>query len=859
MLMRAQLQLEEVVEVLAIDWEVNKKPTFDLAFRLPDPLDLLTICSSLVILEDSTAENKKTSTPQRRTLVRLAHSSVKEYLISDRMGISPASSYALNEALSHSFITKCCLIYLLQFTTPLDPQLVQTFPLVPYATRFWTHHFQASTELDTEELENMAFILLTSDQVPYVSWCHFYDPDKPWLGHDDIWPEAGGSSLYYMSLLGLSQLCKRLLVADVDPNGFGGLFFTPLLAAAKNGHENVVELLLKSKANPNPANCRDTTPLFVAALGGYLNIVESLLSHGAVVNYRLPALRSNALEAAARHGHEGVVQALLDAGADPTYYNRKFRKGIPIVEAALSGHATIVRQLSPLSSAFGIQEAIIAAASEGHENVVRLLIEAKTDLELALSCAARVGAHDMVSRLIRKGASVNTSTRVYKGTRFYHMDGPLAAPLASAIRGGHELIMQGLIAEGANYEHSMLSLAVEHGHAHIVRCLIRQYPHEQVILSESLVAAIQNNSKSIVELLLDNGADIEHEDSWDGRPLHVAVKSGNLDLLEFLVGRGADINSEEGLEKYDLRCDALQSAASRGHSPMVRFLVEHGADPEMYGCSQRNALQLAASGGHAPVVKELLAAGANINSRGQMGTALHCATTGNQPDTVKLLLEHGANANEITATNEGITSPRPSPLLRASMDGNLQIVKILLAAGADPNAPSILWGNSEMPLHAAAKIGNIDVLEVLLEHGANVNAQAEDGFSAIHFAAQRGHHDALQFLLLDHHANPEVRLFNGSLALHTAASHGHPQCIEVCLEAGLDVSNQNSQGRTPLHWATEHGHKAAVETLLAKGVDVNVRERQTGMTALDYAKEKAYEQPKKESWKDLVRLIEAKT
>lgn len=193
------------------------------------------------------------------------------------------------------------------------------------------------------------------------------------------------------------------------------------------------------------------------------------------------------------------------------------------------------------------------------------------------------------------------------------------------------------------------------------------------------------------------------------------------------------------------------------------------------------------------------------------------------------------------------------------MDGNLQIVKILLDAGADPNAASILWGNSEFPLHAAAKIGNIDILQVLLEHGACINTQAEDGFSAIHFAAYSGHHDALRFLLLWNHANPEVTQVNGNLALHTAASYGHPQCIEVCLEAGLDVSSQNIQGRTPLHWATQQGHKAAVEKLLTKGVDVNVRDTETGMTALDYARQKAHEQPERESWKDLIKLIEAKT
>lgn len=515
---------------------------------------------------------------------------MKEYLISDRIGKSPAIGYALNEALSHSFITKCCLIYLLQFRAPLNPDSVRTFPLVPYATRFWTHHFQVSGVTDREELENMAFTLLTSDQVRYVSWCQFYDPDKPWIvqWNDGDWLEANGSPLYYMSLLGLSQLCKRLLAANADPNAAGGLFCTPLLAASKNGHQNVVELLLVSKADPNLTNGRDTSPLIVAATGGYLTIVESLLSHGVRVDQESISqrFRGTAMDAAVRHGHEGVVQTFLNAGPRArtrfTHHSgRKWTKGPPIVEAASNGHDIIVRQLLPSSSAFGIQEAINAAASKGHENVVRLLIEDKTtDLELALSCAMRVGAHDMVSRLIREGARINKDTRLKRHTRISntkHLS--IATPLESAIIGGHELIMQRLIADGASYDPDMLSLAVKNGHARIVRCLIRQYRHEPVNLSRPLVAAIQNSFKSIVELLLDNGADIEHEDSWYGRPLQVAVKSGNLDLLKFLVGRGAGINSEGGPESRGV----LQSAASRGRLPMVRFLVEHGADPEMYG------------------------------------------------------------------------------------------------------------------------------------------------------------------------------------------------------------------------------------------------------------------------------------
>ncbi|KAL8788065.1 MAG: hypothetical protein Q9195_007479 [Heterodermia aff. obscurata] len=871
------LQLEEVVEVLAIDWEVNEKPTFDLDFRLPDPLDLLTICSSLVTIKEGLLDNRDVSAPQKRTFVRLAHSSVRDYLISDRISISPAADYALNTAVSHSFITQCCLIYLLQFTGPLEPRSALTFPLVQYAAQFWTHHFQASGVTDKEDLENMAFKLLTSDQVPFVDWCHFYDPDRPWLVQSnhggwqtlpdrppwlvgvinfDRWYDVDGSPLYYMSLLGLSQLCKRLLAAGADPNASGGLYYSPLRAAARNGHGDVVELLLKSQANPNRTKRGESTPLLAAASRGYRKIIDSLLSHGVEVDNMpinaSPGPIGTALAAAARNGHERVVQILLDAGADPNRFDRKGGNGPPIVEAALNGHDAIVLQLLPSTHPIGARMAMVEAASAGHEKIVRRLLETETVNELALSCAARVGAGDMVSRLIDKGTGLNPEPS------------HISTPLESALKGGHELIVQQLISKGARYNPDMLSEATYYGHTHLVQYLIEQFPHDPVVLSKCLCSAVRGSSKSMAELLLDKGANIEIRDPWQGRPLHVAARSDNLDMVKFLLDRGANIDSEsvidsEGESNRYGPDNVLQYAASRGNLPIVHYLIERGADTDTYGWSQQNALQYAASSGHIPVIKELLAAGANVNSRGQMGSALHCAISGNQPDAVRLLLQSGANASEITETNKYNDPPWPNALLLASMNGNLEIVKILLDAGADPNEPSILWGNWEWPLHAAAQIGNIDVLQVLLEHGADVDVQAvEDGFSAIHFAANNGHHDALRYLLVDHHANPELRIFNGSLALHIAAYRGHPQCIGVCLEAELDVSSQNSQGRTPLHWATEQGHKAAVEKLLTEGVDVNVREIETGMTALDLAKQKAYEQPENKSWKELVKLIKAK-
>ena len=164
-----QVQQEEVTEVLAIDWEREDKPNIDLTFRLSDTQDLLTICSSLITIEKEAFNSNSDSTQEETKSVRLAHSSVKEYLMSDRIRSSPAAIYALEERTSHSFIAQCCLIYLLQFTGPLNVEIAQAFPLTRYAAKYWTRHLQAIETTERHSLEDMAFVLLRSDQVPYAS------------------------------------------------------------------------------------------------------------------------------------------------------------------------------------------------------------------------------------------------------------------------------------------------------------------------------------------------------------------------------------------------------------------------------------------------------------------------------------------------------------------------------------------------------------------------------------------------------------------------------------------------------------------------------------------------------------------
>lgn len=139
------MRLSEMVEVLAID--LSDDPVFMPDERLPNPLDILTICSPLVSV------TAKSTTADNAEELRLAHFSVKEYLISERITFTPVLRYHITSSSANSFIAKSCLAYLLYFEKPITSKpalLDDKYPLYGYAAEFWANHYRIITD-ETEK------------------------------------------------------------------------------------------------------------------------------------------------------------------------------------------------------------------------------------------------------------------------------------------------------------------------------------------------------------------------------------------------------------------------------------------------------------------------------------------------------------------------------------------------------------------------------------------------------------------------------------------------------------------------------------------------------------------------------------
>lgn len=523
-----------------------------------------------------------------------------------------------------------------------------------------------------------------------------------------------------------------------------------LLSAARHGQTHVLERLLDHGCEAGFVNDYGNMPLLYAATKGHEGVIDVLIDRGAEINaqggrYGITGVRyDNALQAAALGGHEAVVQLLLRRGADINLQGGQY--GNAIQAAALGGHKTILKLLFAKGAEINGHEvgeygnALQAAAVRGHLAVVQLLLETGLHVNTqggkygsAVQAAASGGHKAVLHFLLARGAEINMQGGMYGNA--------LQAAACKALEG----VVNVLVDRGAKIN-------------------TRGGPY-----GNALQAAAFGGNKAILQLLLSRGAGINVQGGGYGNALQAAAFAGNKEILSILIEKGADINAQGG--KWG---NALQAAAYRGHREIVRFLLEKGAKVNAQGGTHGNALQAAASRGHTIIVKILLERGADINAQG------------------------GEYANALQAT---------------AFQGHTTIVEMLLEKGAQINAQGGPYGNA---LQAAASHGNRPTIQLLLDKGAKVNLQGGAYGNSLTAAAYHGHKTIVE-ILLAHGA--DVGIHGGAYgnALQAAVISGNKALVKVLLDKGAKVDAQGGIYNNALEAAIEEGHDAVVQLLLSRG------------------------------------------
>lgn len=274
-----------------------------------------------------------------------------------------------------------------------------------------------------------------------------------------------------------------------------------------------------------------------------------------------------------------------------------------------------------------------------------------------------------------------------------------------------------------------------------------------------------------------------------------AVLNGDAATVQQYLAAGADPNTMHPTGR-----SLLAVASSRGHTDVVRVLVEGGADIELGWPSLGSSpIMAAARKGHDEVVGVLIAAGANVNHTDSLQiTPLGMAIHEGHENVVRLLVNAGATIN-------------PSDISSASELGHTGIVKIL--EGVEPETAVKAASDA---LSSAVQAGDVASVRKALSSGADPNALYL-GQSLLFYAAGNDHLEVVT-ALLDSGADVDL----GWAALDTtplmaAANKGHDEIVQILIAAGANIEHTNTMSLTALRLAAIGGHEKVVQALLAAG------------------------------------------
>ena len=376
-------------------------------------------------------------------------------------------------------------------------------------------------------------------------------------------------------------------------------------------------------------------------------------------------------------------------------------------------------------------------------------------------------------------------------------------------------------------------------------------------LSEACI----NGSAAFVRLLLKSGANPNTVIATGETPLMTCAKTGNVDAVRILLEYGAAINASEPAQNQT----ALIWAAAERHPNVVSALIEAHADLKAHSKQGFTAMHFAARVGDLETVKLLLAAGVNVNLLTEPGgyTPLLVAAMRAQVDLAVYLLEHGADPNIDAAgmtplhwastSWEGFAS-NPVYGFEDPMSGipdrqaKLRLVKALLAHGANVNArmtkrqPSFATGYADAvgatPFLLAASVDDVEMMRILLDAGADPKIPTATKATALMAATGLNHgigeslvteaqaRDAVK-LLLDLGVEPKGETTFGENALFGPAYRGWNTLLAQMIDLGVNVNAVSKAGVTPFLAANGQGdrlggvlfNKEGADLLLKHGAD----------------------------------------
>ncbi|KAI9700067.1 MAG: hypothetical protein M1836_002601 [Candelina mexicana] len=421
---------------------------------------------------------------------------------------------------------------------------------------------------------------------------------------------------------------------------------------------------------------------------------------------------------------------------------------------------------------------------------------------------------------------------------------------------GDDRIKRDVVAESRKVKHDRTSRSKEPSFVAPIHLSADKNPRPH---SSALVKAMIERDEEQVKVLLQDDADIMAREKDGSTPLHWAVR---LDLdytVEALLGKGASASAADN----DGRAPLSWAAEYGRWSPAVRLML-CGVDHEAKDQTGRTALLWAAQMGQAKMVQFLLTKGADPNSIDVDGVSplshAACTVSDGQLATMQVLLQHPlikTNSSDMQgltplalATSRGHVeavelllrhkdvNPDPrdktgaTPLAYAALAERLDIMRPLLARGANPNVKAEFKGGKTLGrdnlLSWAAARDRSEIVQLLLNcKNIDPNHATQGNGNPLHWAAIMGSVKSAKLLISMESIDLNKTDPGGYTALSWAAARGHLDVVKLLVETGLARTEIKdvSQGRTPLAWAAIEGHSEVVRLLLDHGALASAKDK----------------------------------
>ena len=666
--------------------------------------------------------------------------------------------------------------------------------------------------------------------------------------------------------------------------------YSPIHYAAENGHHLQVDLLLSSNADANKnlsIKKRRLTPLMLAARAGHQDVVKALISHDAKIEKR-DSLERTALMHAAANGHYTLVALLLNKGADPNLADIAGNTALHyaaaygwyhIVQLLLQGSANsdIVNseRLSPLA----------VALLKGKDDIAKLLFNQGADANvtddkkqtLLMGLVAHLPDDSVLERInyiLQHFTSSMDHQDIHGFTVLHHLAQIKTENTDALIQAAKLFTSNGCDVNTRDFNHrsclyhaakadniELLQMLVKNSSGkcpdvaavddkgeNFMHIMVRMWRKSQTVeLIKSLAVA---SPQQIIELC--------NQKSKSGfTPLLLAckliaadpdIKKATVseyaaDLIETLITIGKSDPSSAVSKAKSSKLAHKEEDTTAAHYlaggksvHVLRVLLEH--KPRLECTDKNGATPLIHSlrNSDSANVIALLNAGASVNFVPTAGkfsftmAPLLFACKIHGPDNslmqaLKLMFEKISDVNSVPACPETGMTPL---MLVCTNSQDTELLKLLLKKNANVNAKD----NKKLTaLHHAVLATEprkhvSEIIEILLLAGASTSAEDESGKTALHMAFHTSGHDPMPMISLLIEKMDDVEIDTGDnnkrTALHLAAEIGAICCITTLAKRHANLNARDKDGNSPLALAIKNEHEAATAMLLQLGANLKV-------------------------------------